>query len=92
MKWRRLRRLGPWWIAFGVAVVGVALAPFGQQRLGGYLIASALLMSAVARSVMPPERAGGLRVRRRWIDIATLVGLAAVVVLAYTLVRVSPAP
>ncbi|MEI2730630.1 MAG: DUF3017 domain-containing protein [Dermatophilaceae bacterium] len=92
MRWRRLRRLGPWWIAFGLAVAGVAITPFGQARLGGYLLGTALLASAVARALLPPEGAGGLRVRRTWIDIATLVGLAAVVFLAYTLVRVAPAP
>lgn len=90
MRWRRLRRLGPWWIVSGLATVGLAITPLGQARIGGYLIGLACIVGAVLRTVVSSRRAGGLRVRRRWVDAVTLAGLAALVLLAYTLVRLTP--
>jgi hypothetical protein len=87
MRWRGLRRLGLWWPVALVGVVGVAVVAAGQVRAGGYLFSAALALAAVLRAVLPQPRAGGLRVRRRWVDVLSLLGLAAVVVFAFAIVR-----
>lgn len=89
MNWRQLRQLGPWWVVFGLAVVGVAITPLGHLRLGGYLLGVALMTGAFLRVALGADRLGGLEVRRRWVDVVTALGLAGLVVLAYSLVRLS---
>ncbi len=87
MRWRGLRRLGLWWPVALLGAVGLTVVATGQVRAGGYLFAAALALAAVLRAVASPPRAGGLRVRRRWIDVISLLGLAAVVVFAFAIVR-----
>ncbi|MGV1009322.1 MAG: DUF3017 domain-containing protein [Dermatophilaceae bacterium] len=92
MRWGRLRRLGPWWtMAFGAAA-GVGLAAAGLIKTGGYLVALSLALGALMRLVMPREAAGGLAVRRRWIDVVSLGGLAVLVATAFALVWLDPGP
>ena len=43
-------------------------------------------MGAVLRAVLPQEAAGGIAVRRRWLDVVALGGLAVTVFMAFTLV------
>ena len=85
--WRRLRRLCVWWLVAGIAGLGVAVAAFGQLRSGGYLFASAFGLGAVLRAVLPRQGAGGLAVRRPWLDVVSLLGLAVAVAVAFALVR-----
>lgn len=87
MKWSRLRRLGPWWAVALTAAVGIGLAAVGLIRLGGYVLAAALAVGAVVRALLPRAPAGGIAVRRRWMDVAWLGGLAVTVFLAFTFVR-----
>ncbi len=87
MKWGRLRRLGSWWAVALTAAVGVSVCAAGGIRVGGYLLAAALAVGAVLRAFLPAEPAGGIVVRRRWLDVASLGALAVVVFAAFTLVR-----
>ena len=87
MSWRGLRRLGPWWLIAGVTAVGLLVVGLGAVRPGGYLIAGALALAALTRAVLPPVQAGGLRVRRRWVDVVGLLGLSVAVLVAFALVR-----
>jgi hypothetical protein len=87
VKWSRLRRLGPWWAVALCAAVGIGLAAAGLVRAGGYLVATALAVGAIVRALLPREPAGGIAVRRRWMDVAWLGGLAVTVFTAFTLVR-----
>ena len=86
MRWSRLRRLGPWWgVAIG-ALGGVALAAVGLIRTGGYVLATSLALGALLRLVLPREAAGGIAVRRRWLDVVSLGGLAVIIATTFTLV------
>lgn len=68
------------------AAVGVGLCAVGLVRTGGYVVATSLAMGAVLRAVLPREAAGGIAVRRRWLDVVALGGLAVTVFMAFTLV------
>ncbi len=68
------------------AAAGVALCAVGLVRTGGYVLAMSLAMGAVLRAVLPREAAGGIAVRRRWLDVVSLGGLAVTIFLAFTLV------
>lgn len=81
--------LGVWWLAVagllvaGLLLVGESLRAYGVA-LGGTLVLLALL-----RAVLPQRHAGGLSVRGRWVDVATLLVLGtAVAVLASNLRQV----
>ncbi|UPT23512.1 DUF3017 domain-containing protein [Thermobifida alba] len=61
----------------GAGIVVVAAAYF---KRGPAIIAGSLLLGAVLRAVLPTERVGMLAVRRRWVDVATLVTLAVLLI------------
>jgi hypothetical protein len=50
----------------------------GEIRLAGYLMAAGLGFAALLRLVLPESRSGGLAVRSRLVDVATMavLGLA----------------
>jgi hypothetical protein len=77
-------RLGWWWVATPVLVLGVVAFAVGQVRLAGFVIAGALGLAALIRAVLPTERSGGLVVRSRAVDVLTmaLLGLALAVITA----------
>ncbi len=83
--WLRLRRLGVWWLVAVLAGVGLAVAAYGQIRVGGYLMAFAFVLGGLIRWVSPKH--SGLGVRRRWVDALCLIGLGLALALAFTLVR-----
>lgn len=87
MNWRGLLRLGPWWLVAAISAVGFIVVAGGRVRAGGYLFALSLVLAAALRAVLAPARCGGLRVRRRWVDVFCLLGLAVVVFAAFALVR-----
>jgi Protein of unknown function (DUF3017) len=69
----------PYIFALAIAVAGLAWMWQGsiQRVRGGTLaLAGAMLVSALARLVLPEERAGMLASRRRFIDVVTLAALA----------------
>jgi hypothetical protein len=53
-------------------VVGVGIAAAGAPRLGSFVLAAAFGFAALSRAVLPDERAGMLRIRRRFVDITTM--------------------
>ncbi len=78
---------GPGWLnqvpyllvlaTMGAGIVVVAAAHF---KRGPAIIAGSLLLGAVLRALLPAERVGLLAVRRRWVDVATLVTLAVLLI------------
>lgn len=58
-------------------LVGVGVAATGAWRLGMTIAGISFIVAFIARSVLPDARAGMLRIRRRFVDLATM-GLCAV--------------
>jgi hypothetical protein len=54
------------------AGVGLGIVSRGNWRLGVKWIAASLVVAAVVRLALPPQEAGMLAVRRRFIDVALL--------------------
>ena len=75
-------KLGWWWVATPVLLLGLLAFAFNEVRLAGYVIALALGLAALVRLVLPTDRAGGLAVRSRLADVLTMatfaIGLAVV--------------
>jgi hypothetical protein len=77
--------LGGWWTSLPylavLAVMGTGLWWTWQSaqrvRGGTVVLAGALFVAALARLVLPEEWAGLLASRKRFIDVVTLVALAA---------------
>ncbi len=61
-----------------LALVGIGVAASGSWRGGVRMLAAALLTAAAARAVLRADDAGMLAVRHRLVDVATLSGLGAV--------------
>lgn len=78
----------PYFIVLATMSAGIVIVGAAYFKRGPALIAGALLLAAAFRSVLGPERTGMLAVRSRWFDVATLVGLAAaLIVLAWVAPR-----
>ena len=71
-------RLGWWWLAAPVLLAGVVFFLLDEVRTAGYTIAAGLGLAALLRLVLPTARSGGLAVRSRGVDVATMaiLGLA----------------
>jgi DUF3017 family protein len=79
-------RLGWWWVAAPVLVLGLVLFWLDQVRLAGYTVAAGLLLAALLRLVLPASRSGGLVVRSRAVDVLTMAALGfGLAVITYTL-------
>ena len=63
------------------AVIGVGIAATGPWRTGVAVMGGSLGVAFVARMLLPDKRLGMLRIRRRFVDLATmaLCGLGLVV-------------
>lgn len=77
-------------LAFGgvllVVLFGFLRISLGHWREGTVLMGIALLVAAVLRVVVPPERCGLLKLRSRPVDVALYGGLgAAIVAVAVTI-------
>ena len=68
-------RLGVWWLVAAGLGVGMIVMWAGHVRGGGFVFAATLLVAGLLRLVLPASRAGGLAVRSRVVDAATLIGL-----------------
>lgn len=68
-------RLGWWWVAAPVLLLGVVLFLLDEVRPAGYVIAGGLGLAALLRLVLPTARSGGLAVRSRGVDVATMAVL-----------------
>lgn len=83
--------LGAWWATAVVVLAGLLIAVLAHRAVvGGIVMAAGFLLGALLRLVLPDARAGGLVVRSRVVDLLLLFGLAAAVLLAFTLVDWSP--
>ncbi|MFK5584472.1 MULTISPECIES: DUF3017 domain-containing protein [unclassified Serinicoccus] len=78
--------LGLWWL--GVLGLGTAVTLLVSQNLRayGYAMGATLGVLALLRAVLPGHRVGGLVVRGRAVDVATLLLLgASIAALSFTL-------
>ncbi|PID97016.1 MAG: hypothetical protein CSA84_01235 [Actinomycetales bacterium] len=85
MSWRGLRRLGPWWLVAVAGLTGLVLVGLHMVRFGGYFMSAALLLGAAMRALL--SRPGGLAVRRKWVDVVSLLTLGTALLVAVALVR-----
>ena len=91
MRWRAITGLGVWWLVAVWAAAGLAVVVFGGAiRAGGVVLSASFVLGAALRLVIPSPRGGGLEVRRRFVDVTLLLGLAAGIFLAFALVRPAP--
>ena len=89
-------RIPPWLAQVPYALVlsglaaGIAVVGFAYFKRGPAIIAGALVLAAVFRLVLSKDWIGMLAVRRRWIDLTVLVGLACLlIVLAWVAPQLS---
>lgn len=73
-----MEHLNLWWVLAAGSVVGLAFAAADHMWRCWATFAGTLILCAVLRVVLPDPVCGGLVVRRRWVDVATLAffGLA----------------
>ena len=64
-------------VVAGTLVVGLGIVAAGPWRTGVSVMGAALAVAFVARALLPDERAGMLRIRRRFVDLTTLAVCAA---------------
>lgn len=81
-----MEHLRLWWLLAAGILLALAFAATDHMwRCTGTLVGT-LVACAVLRVVSPPEVAGGLVVRRTWVDVASLLLLAlAIGVLGFNL-------
>ena len=58
-------KLGWWWVATPVLVLGLVAFALDEVRLAGYLMAAGVGVAALVRLVLPTALSGGLAVRFR---------------------------
>ncbi len=79
-------RFPPWLVQMPYALVlsglaaGIAVVGFAYFKRGPAIIAGTLVLAAVFRLVLPKDWIGMLAVRRRWVDLTVLVGLACLLI------------
>nr|WP_081748613.1 DUF3017 domain-containing protein [Nocardiopsis sp. CNT312] len=66
----------PYALVLSALAAGIVVVAAAHFKRGPTIIAGALVLAALFRSVLPREWIGLLAVRRRWVDLATLVGMA----------------
>ncbi|MEO7070942.1 MAG: DUF3017 domain-containing protein [Nostocoides sp.] len=71
--------LGVWWIVAVGLVGGVAFSATDHHLRATVMLSGSCLLAGVLRAVLPQRRAGGLVVRRQWLDVAMLVALGVAV-------------
>jgi hypothetical protein len=84
-----------WLETHGALLLVLAIAAFGMVqvltehwRQGSALLGGSLLVAAVLRGVLPPQRAGLLAIRGRVVDVVCYTGFGiAVLLLALTITR-----
>ncbi len=67
------RLFGPWLVLAAGIVAAVAAVVSGQLRLGGYLLALTLAVTAALRLTLPTAMVGALAVRSRTVDVIGLL-------------------
>jgi DUF3017 family protein len=75
---------------FTVVAVGMVRVLTQHWREGAALLGGALLLAALLRVLLPPDRAGLLAIRSRPVDVLVYLGFGgSLVVLALTIVKAS---
>lgn len=88
MRWGPLRGLGLWWVVAAFSLTGMGLISWGGRlRLGGFVIGLGLVLAAVLRMVVREPHGGGIEVRSRMRDVATMLVAAGLVFAAFFLVK-----
>ncbi|WP_017595016.1 DUF3017 domain-containing protein [Nocardiopsis potens] len=70
----------PYFLVLATMAAGIVVVAAAYFKRGPAIIAGALLLAATFRILLPEERIGMLAVRGRWLDIATAVGLAVLLI------------
>ncbi|MGW5875541.1 DUF3017 domain-containing protein [Nocardiopsis terrae] len=91
------RRKVPYWLSqvpyalvLSALAAGIAVVAAAHFKRGPAIIAGALLLAATFRLLLPKDWIGLLAVRRRWVDLLTLVSLAGLlIVLAWVAPQLS---
>ena len=68
-------------------LLGVGVVTAGRARLGLQLCGAALLCGAAARLVLPNHEAGMLGIRRKFVDVATMLALGSGLVVIAAVIR-----
>lgn len=80
----------PYFLVMSALAAGIVVVAAAYFKRGPAIIAGALLLAAAFRLFLPKEWAGMLAVRRRWVDLLTLVTLAGLlIVLAWVAPQLS---
>lgn len=80
----------PYMLVMSALAAGIVVVAAAYFKRGPAIIAGALLLAAAFRLYLPGDWIGMLAVRRRWIDLLTLVGLAVLlIVLAWVAPQLS---
>lgn len=81
-------RLGPlWWAVLACVATGVLVTFCGSVRIGGFMIAAAMVIAAVARLTMGENALGAIAVRSKATDVVVLLGLAAALAVIFAKVK-----
>ncbi|MFD6951789.1 hypothetical protein A6A08_20010 [Nocardiopsis sp. TSRI0078] len=80
----------PYFLVMSALAAGIVVVAAAHFKRGPAIIAGALLLAASFRLFLPKDWIGMLAVRRRWIDLLTLVTLAVLlIVLAWVAPQLS---
>jgi Protein of unknown function (DUF3017) len=86
----RLPVHAPFLVVVAVVVVGLVRVLTQHWREGAALLGGALLLAALLRVLLPPERVGLLAIRSRPVDVLVYLAFGGVLVmLALTIVKAS---
>ena len=80
----------PYVLVLSALAAGIVIVAAAYFKRGPAVIAGALLLAAAFRAYLPAEWIGMLAVRRRWVDLATLITMAVLlIVLAWVAPQLS---
>jgi hypothetical protein len=77
-------------LVLALTLTGLLLVAIGPWRAGLFLMGGAVVFGGLARLVLPDESAGMLGVRRKLVDVTTLVGLGSALCVLAALLRGGP--
>lgn len=72
------------------SVLGLLVVAIGPWRIGSGIVGSAMIVSAMARLLLPERHAGLLRIRRTGSDVLAMTVLGVAIVLLAVLVPDQP--
>ncbi|MBA2772731.1 MAG: DUF3017 domain-containing protein [Nocardioidaceae bacterium] len=78
-------------VVLGALFVGLGVVAYGAWRTGISVMGCAFGLAFLARAVLPEERAGMLRVRRRYVDLTALAICCTGMIILATVIPQAPA-